>query len=127
MSKVRVTFTEKIFIDDHTITYHGVMIPLYGLLDYFIDIYYIQVVQPDVKLYYELKFKNGLSIDQKLRLIAETDQGRLIIREFSEFGTNASMAETKRRFVPDWYIHPNSPRSSLTTGNHSYSEIIIYH
>ena len=122
MSKVRVTFTEKIFIDDHTITYHGVMIPLYGLLDYFIDIYYLQVVQPDVKLYYELKFKNGLSIDQKLRLIAETDRGRLIIKEFSEFGTNASMAEVKRRFVPDWYIHPNGPVSSLTTGNHSYSE-----
>ena len=122
MSKVRITFTEKFFIDDHTIIYHGVMIPLYGLLDYFIDIYYLQVVQPEVKLYYELKFKNGLSIDQKLRLIAETDRGRLIIREFSEFGTNASMAEIKRRFVPDWYIHPNGPVSSLTTGNHSYSE-----
>ena len=57
-----------------------------------------------------------------MRLIAETDQGRLIIKEFSKFGTNASFAETKQRFVPDWYIHPNGPISSLTTGNHSYSE-----
>ena len=122
MSKVRVTFTEKFFIEDHTITYHGVLIPLYGLLDEFINIYYIDIVANDVKLYYELKNKNNLSIEQKLRLIAETDRGRLIIKEFSEFGTNASFAETKRRFVPDWYINPNGPISSLTNGNHSYSE-----
>ena len=122
MSKVRVIFTEKFFIEDHTITYHGVLIPLYGLLDEFIDIYYINIVSPEVKLYYERKFKHNLTIEQKLRLIAETDRGRLIIKEFSEFGTNASFAETKRRFVPDWYIHPNGPISSLTTGNHSYSE-----
>ena len=122
MSKVRVTFTEKFFIIDHTITYHGVLIPLYGLLDEFINIFYINIVSDDVKLHYELKFKNGLSIEQKLRLIAETDRGRLIIKEFSEFGTNASFAEAKRRFVPDWYINPNGPISSLTTGNHSYSE-----
>ena len=122
MSKVRVTFTEKIFIIDHTITYHGVLIPLYGLLDEFIDIYYIGVVSDNVKLFYERKYKNNLTIEQKLRLIAETDRGRLIIKEFSEFGTNASFAETKRRFVPDWYINPNGPISSLTNGNHSYSE-----
>ena len=122
MSKVRVTFTEKFFIEDHTITYHGVLIPLYGLLNEFIDIYYIDIVSDDVKLYYERKNKNGLSIEQKLRLIAETDRGRLIIKEFSEFGTNASFAETKRQFVPDWYINPNGPISSLTNGNHSYSE-----
>ena len=118
MSKIRVTFTEKFFIIDHTVTYHGVLIPLYGLLDEFINIYYIGIVADDVKLYY----KNNLTIEQKLRLIAETDRGRLIIKEFSEFGTNASFAETKRRFVPDWYINPNGPISSLTNGNHSYSE-----
>ena len=122
MSKIRVTFTEKFFIEDHTVTYHGVLIPLYGLLDEFIDIYYIDVVSDEVKLFYERKFKNNFTIEQKLRLIAETDRGRLIIKEFSEFGTNASFAETKRRFVPDWYINPNSPISSLTNGNHSYSE-----
>ena len=122
MSKIRVTFTEKFFIEDHTVTYHGVLIPLYGLLDEFIDIYYIDVVSDEVKLFYERKFKNNFTIEQKLRLIAETDRGRLIIKEFSEFGTNASFAETKRRFVPDWYINPNGPISSLTNGNHSYSE-----
>ena len=122
MSKIRVTFTEKFFIEDHTVTYHGVLIPLYGLLDEFINIYYIDIVADDVKLFYELKYKNNITIEQKLRLIAETDRGRLIIKEFSEFGTNASFAETKRRFVPDWYINPNGPISSLTNGNHSYSE-----
>ena len=122
MSKIRVTFTEKFFIEDHAVTYHGVLIPLYGLLDEFIDIYYIDVVSDEVKLFYERKFKNNFTIEQKLRLIAETDRGRLIIKEFSEFGTNASFAETKRRFVPDWYINPNGPISSLTNGNHSYSE-----
>ena len=122
MSKIRVTFTEKFFIEDHTVTYHGVLIPLYGLLDEFIDIYYIDVVSDEVKLFYERKLKNNFTIEQKLRLIAETDRGRLIIKEFSEFGTNASFAETKRRFVPDWYINPNGPISSLTNGNHSYSE-----
>ena len=122
MSKIRVTFTEKFFIEDHTVIYHGVLIPLYGLLDEFIDIYYIDVVSDEVKLFYERKFKNNFTIEQKLRLIAETDRGRLIIKEFSEFGTNASFAETKRRFVPDWYINPNGPISSLTNGNHSYSE-----
>ena len=67
MSKVRVTFTEKFALENYgVVTYNGVMIPLYGLIDKFIEIFYIEVVPEDVKMFYELKFKNKLTIEQKL-------------------------------------------------------------
>ena len=123
MSKVRVTFTETFGIENYGIvTYHGVLIPLYGLIDNFIEIFYIEVVPIDVKIFYELKFKNGLNIDQKLRLIAETYEGRRRIKDFSSFGTNASFAEKQLKFVPDWYIFANGPITKYMLGNNAYSE-----
>ena len=118
-----MTFTEKFALENYgAVTCHGVMIPLYGLVDKFIQIFYIEVVPEDVKMFYELKFKNKLTIDQKLRLIAETYSGRLQIREFSSFGTNISFAEKQLRFVPDWYISANGPITKYILGNNSYSE-----
>ena len=58
----------------------------------------------------------------KLRLIAETYEGRRRIKEFSSFGTNISFAEKQLRFVPDWYIFANGPITKYILGNNAYGE-----
>ena len=114
-----------------TRTYHGVLVPLYGLTDFALNLIFKHVFRKNKALLTD--FNNQVLADglpqgreTKLKYIACTPEGRLLLSQYRKKDTGMYTASQRlKTYVPDWYINKEGPiENQYTTNDDIYSSYL---
>ena len=114
-----------------TRTYHGVLVPLYGLTDFALNLIFKHVFRKNKALLTD--FNNQVLTDglpqgreTKLKYIACTPEGRFLLSQYRKKDTGIYTASQRlKTYVPDWYINKEGPiENQYTTNDDIYSSYL---
>ena len=89
--------------------YHGIMVPLYGLTDFALNLIFKSVFLDRKALISNFQ-GHTLSRDDKLKFIARTEKGRYLLSQYAKKDTAIYQASRGlKTYVPDWYINKDGP------------------
>ena len=106
-----------------TKTYHGVLVPLYGLNDFALNLIFKHVFRKNKALLTDFNGKvltDGLpqGRETKLKYIASTPEGRYLLSQYRKKDTGIYAAsQGLKTYVPDWYINKEGPIENQYTTN----------
>ena len=108
-----------------TRTYHGVLVPLYGLNDFALNLIFKHVFRKNKAL--RTDFNNQTPTrETKLKYIAGTPEGRYLLSQYRKKDTGIYAAsQGLKTYVPDWYINKEGPiENQYTTNDDIYSSYL---
>ena len=91
-----------------TKTYHGVLVPLYGLTDFALDLIFKQMYLKNQAL--PIDFNGTPDRATKIKFIVSTPEGRYLLSQYRKKDTGIYAASKGlKTYVPDWYINKEGP------------------
>ena len=106
-----------------TRTYHGVLVPLYGLNDFALNLIFKHVFRKNKALLTDFNgqvLADGLpqGRETKLKYIASTPEGRYLLSQYRKKDTGIYAAsQGLKTYVPNWYINKEGPIENQYTTN----------